>query len=110
MKLFATLMAGIFIGASIAVLTAPIVPAKTDCSVYRVDSRAVTSYVLKPPPAEVIYKACPQTTEKVCVSPKPENVTQGDLTNTSDTQVNEKPKNEHEPRRHRRHRVRRYWR
>jgi hypothetical protein len=93
-KLFSALMAGIFIGAFIAVLTAPIVPPKNDCSVYRVDSRAVTSYVLKPPPAEVIYKACPQVTEKV------ESVSEPEVAKADDSK----------PRRHRRHRVRRYWR
>lgn len=76
-------------------------PADRDaCGTYKVINKVATSYVLKPPPAEVVYKACPQTTEKACVTKTPENDTQPELSNTDDTQ---------KPRRHRRHRVRRYW-
>ena len=100
---------GIIIGAGLMLAATPVPMRDLKCQTYGVSHKVATSYVLKPPPAEVVYKACPQTTEKACVSSKPENVTQGDLTNTSDTQVNETPKNEHDPRRHRRHRVRRHW-
>ena len=100
MKLFATFAAGAFIGTAIAMLAAPSVPPRSDCSLYKVDMRTVTSYALKPPPAEIVYKACPQTTEKACVTKAPENDTQPELSNADDTQ---------KPRRHRRHRVRRHW-
>jgi hypothetical protein len=110
MRNVAYLAAGMFIGVGIVFYQID-TPHSVSCGTYKVASKIETAYVLKPPPAEVIYKACPQTTEKVYVTKTPENVTQSDLTNTSDTQVKETPKNEHETRRHRRHhRVRRYWR
>jgi len=109
MRNVAYLAAGMFIGVGIVFYQID-TPRSATCETYKVTTKTATAYILKPPPAETIYKACPQTTEKVCVTKTPENVTQSDLTNTSDTQVKETPKNEHEPRRHRRHRVRRYWR
>ena len=87
-------------GAAVTMISAPNPADKDACGTYKVRNKVATSYVLKPPPAEVVYKACPQTTEKVCVSPKPESDTQPDLSVTENTQ---------KPRRHRRHRVRRYW-
>lgn len=91
---------GVAVGLVLGFFAAP-TPEQTDsCSVFKVDRKPVTSYVLKPPPAEVVYKACPQTTEKVCVTKIPENDTQPELSNANDTQ---------KTRRHRRHRVRRYW-
>lgn len=83
-------------------VSAPPIPEKDGCALYRVDKQPVTAYVLKPPPAEIRYEACPQTTEKLnalelspIVQPKPE----------------EPAVEEEKPREHRRrHRYRRYWR
>ena len=71
-------------------------PKSANCSIPKVSRKVVTSYVLKPPPAEVIYKACPQTTAKV----EPAKVEEPPVVEE------EKPRR---PRRHHR-RWRRYWR
>jgi hypothetical protein len=88
---------GVLIGVGIVFYQTDM-PRSETCETYKVARKVQTAYVLKPPAAEVIYKACPQTTKNV------------DSVNTSEKRVEETPKNEHEPRRHRRHRVRRYWR
>ena len=96
--MFAAGILGIIVGAFLAVATAPNPANKEKCETYKVRNKVATAYVLKPPPAEIVYKACPQVTEHV------------EQIDTSDKRVEETPKNEHELRRHRRHRVRRYWR
>ncbi len=98
MKSFLQFLLGVLIGGVVALMTTPAPQAKVDCETYQVSRKMVTAYVLKPPPSEIIYKACPQVTEHV------------EQIDTSEKRVEETPKNEHEPRRHRRHRVRRYWR
>ncbi len=95
---FAMLGLGIIIGAGLTLAASPTPVWNVKCQTYGVSHKVVTAYVLKPPPAEVVYKACPQVTEHV------------EQIDTSEKRVEETPKNEHEPRRHRRHRVRRYWR
>lgn len=73
-------------------------PGQQGCGVFKVFRKPVTAYVLRPPPAEVRYEACPQVT----VLKKPE------IINTTDERVNEPNVVEEKPRRrHRRHR--RYW-
>ena len=70
-------------------------PKSANCSIPMVSRKVVTSYVLKPPPAEIRYEACPQTTAKVAPA-----------------KVEEPPVVEEEkPRRRYRHirRHRRYW-
>lgn len=97
MKLTETiwLCAGIGIGLAATLYDAE-TPDMSACQTYKVAAKPVTAYVLKPPPSPVIYKACPQVTQKVePVAVEPQVVKQ-----------EEEPK----PRRHRRHRVRRYWR
>lgn len=87
---------GTFIGVGIVFYQVDM-PKHSDCQTYRVASKTVTAYVLKPPPAEVRYEACPQTTVKA----EP-------VSETIETKA-EQPVEE-KPRRHRRHhRVRRYW-
>lgn len=95
--------------------SSPDLPDKKGCSLYKVDKRPVTAYVLKPPPPEIRYEACPQTTQKMnpfepspivqppkpSVSPKTDDDIQTNLSATDDTQ---------KPRRHRHRRYRRYWR
>ena len=85
-------------GSAATIISTPNPADKDACGTYKVHNKVATAYVLKPPPAEVVYKACPQVTEHV------------EQIDTSEKRVEETPKNEHEPRRHRRHRVRRYWR
>lgn len=85
-------------GSAATMIASPTPVNKSACGTYKVMNKVATSYVLKPPPAEIVYKACPQVTEHV------------EQIDTSEKRVEETPKNEHEPRRHRRHRVRRYWR
>jgi hypothetical protein len=99
MNNYAYLAAGIAIGVAVVFYQVD-TPRADKCETYKVAAKVATAYVLKPPAQEptVIYKACPQTTENV------------DPVNTLEKRVEETPKNEHEPRRRRRHRVRRYWR
>jgi hypothetical protein len=95
-KSYLCIMAGICMGGIGAIMFEPDPVDNDSCGTYKVRNKVATAYVLKPPPAEVVYKACPQTTENI------------DPVNTSEKRVEETPKNEHEPRRHRRHR--RHWR
>lgn len=93
---------GIAVGAIGVLFTTPLPAARGDCAVYSVAHKVATSYVLRPPPSPpadpvIVKEKCPAPS----VSPKAENDTQPDLNATDDTQ---------KPRRHRRHRVRRYWR
>lgn len=93
-----TALMGAGLAAAVTVPATPVATMSGECQTYSVRQKAVTSYVLKPPPAEVIYKACPQVTQKVCEPPV-----------ASEEQVDESPKPAR--RHHRRHRrVRAYWR
>lgn len=89
------LCAGIGMGAAV-VLYDTEAQESIACQVYKVAARPVTSYILKPPACTptttVVYKACPQTTEKA--EPVSEPI---------ETKAEEKP------RRHRRHWRRRHW-
>lgn len=71
-------------------------PRADKCETYKVSRKVQTAYVLKPPPAQTIYQACPQVTERV------ENVSEPEIAKADES----KPRRHH--RRH--HRVRRYWR
>lgn len=100
----AWIVPGIAIGAIATVVATPFPTNKYECGVYKVRYKTATSYALKPPPAEKIYEACPQTTQKI---EKPqaletaENVSEPETTKTDESRS----------RRHKRHhRVRRYWR
>lgn len=96
-----TAMIGAALAAAVTIPATPIPGASPECQTYRVRQKVATSYALRPPPATPIEHVVVK--EAACVSPKAENVTQPELTNTDDTQE--------KPRRHRRHhRVRRYWR
>jgi hypothetical protein len=93
MNNYAYLAAGIAIGVAVVFYQVD-TPRADRCETYKVAAKVATAYVLKPPPAEVVYKACPQVT-KVEPAPEPEVVKQEDPV----------------PRHHRHHhRVRRYWR
>ena len=96
MKLTETLWlcAGIGIGLAVTLYEAE-TPDMSACQVYRVAAKQVTAYVLKPPPSPVIYKACPQVTERA------ENVSEQEVAKADES----KP-----PRKRRHHRVRRVWR
>ena len=94
MRDIAYLAAGMFIGVGIVFYNVD-TPRAVSCGTYKVATKTETAYVLKPPPAQTIYQACPQVTQKV------ENVTEPEITKAEES----KP-----TRRHRRHRVRRYWR
>lgn len=100
---FAMLGLGIIIGAGLMMAAMPVPMQDIKCQTYGVSHKVATAYVLRPPPAEIRYEACPQTTKvEPCVLPKAENDTQPDLSVTDKTQ---------KTRRHmRHHRVRRYWR
>lgn len=74
---------------------APIVPTKDECVTYRVATKAVTAFVLKPPEGEP--KACPPAPK--CEAPPKVEEPQA-----------EPEKVEDKPRRRRHRRVRRYWR
>ena len=79
------------------------VPATLDnCKIYKVDTKAVTSYVLRPPPApEPEPRACPVLPTPKCESVKPDPVPEAEP----------EAKSDEEPSRHRRHhRGRRRWR
>lgn len=100
--------ASAIVGGCLALTTTPMPQPKGDCGVYKVTNKAVTSYVLKPPPAPPAEKI---VVKEACVTKPTESDTQVDLSNMSETQVNKTMKNEHEKPHHRRHhRVRRYWR
>lgn len=89
---FAYVAVGVFIGAAVVFYDTD-TPRNDTCETYKVNRKIVTSYALKPPPAEVRYEACPQTTVKA--EPVSETI---------------ETKAEEPPRRHKRHhRVRRYW-
>lgn len=92
-----TALMGAGLAAAVTIPATPVPVMNSECQTYRVRQKAVTAYVLKPPPAEVIYKACPQVTQK-CEAPKVEEPTA--------EPVKEAPRRHH--RRHRR--VRAYWR
>lgn len=84
---------GVFIGAGVIFYQVD-TPRADRCETYKVSRKVATAYVLKPPPAEVVYQACPQITQKI-----------------EEAKVEEPVAELEKPRRHRRHhRVRRYWR
>lgn len=68
MKNFPVLLAGVGIGAAIVATAMPSPPEKEQCSVYKVQPKAVTAYVLKPPKCEPILINTPQ----VCPLPPPQ--------------------------------------
>ena len=78
---------------------APMPKSKGDCSVFKVDHKPVTAFVLKPPPAPPAeHVVCPVAPKcEAQVTPEPEKV---EATNTDDTK----------PRRRRHYRKRSYWR
>lgn len=86
----AYLALGVFIG--IGTIFYQVDTPKADkCETYRVSTKSVVSYALKPPPAPpadpvIIKEACPQ------VSKLPENETQPVLSNTDETP---KPRRRH---------------
>ena len=88
---FLVLVIGLALGSALTLYQTK-TPQKEGCELYSVSRKVATAYVLKPPPAEVRYEACPQVT-KVEPPKTEEQVTE-----------EEKPKPH---RRHRRHR--RYW-
>ena len=90
---------GAIIGGCLALTTTPLPESKSDCSVYKVSNKAVTSYVLKPPPAEP--QKCPVAQVTKC----PESVIREEPSKAEETKT-EEPR--HNRRRH--HRIRRYWR
>ena len=91
--------AGIIVGAGFMLVAMPVPGDNKSCLTMHVSKKVATAYVLRPPPAPEPEKI---VVREACVTPKPENVTQPELTNTDDTQ---------KPARHRkRHRYRRYWR
>ena len=89
--------AGVGLGCLITGAGTPVPKQSSSCVIPRVSTQTVTAYVLKPPPAPPAEKI---VVREACVTPKPENVSQPELTNTDDTQT--KPK-----RRYRHHRYRR---
>jgi hypothetical protein len=92
---FAMLGFGIIIGAGLMLAATPTPVWNVKCQTYGVSHKVATSYVLRSPPAEVVYKACPQVTEKA------EPVSEPEIAKVDEIK----------PRHHRRHhRVRRYWR
>lgn len=91
MNNYAYLAAGIAIGVAVVFYQVD-TPRADRCETYKVAAKVATAFVLKPPPAEVVYKACPQVT-KVEPAPEPEVVKQ------------EEPA----PRRRKRWRHRRHW-
>jgi hypothetical protein len=90
-KLYLCIMAGICMGGIGAIMFEPDPVDNDSCGTYKVRNKVATAYVLRPPPAEVVYKACPQTTQKC----EPVAESQPD------------PVVEEKPRKHRHHRVRR---
>ena len=90
MKELAYMAGGVFIGVAVVFYQVD-TPYADRCETYKVASKVATAYVLKPPPAEVVYKACPQVTKVEPVA-EPEVVKQ----------------DEPAPRRHRR-KHRRHW-
>lgn len=91
---FGIFAAGILAGICVPMLSVPVPKEKADCSLYKVSSKVVTSYVLKPPPAEPLK--CPVAQVTKC----PEIVSSPNLTNANETQ--DRPR--------KRKRIRRYWR
>ena len=81
-------------GLLLAFVAAPIPSTVSECNVYKVSPKTVTSFVLKPPPSPVEHTACPVVQPPKCETPRVEEP------------VAEPVK---EPRRRHR-RVRRYWR
>lgn len=68
MRHFPVLLAGMGIGAAIVATAMPSPPEKEQCSVYKVQPKAVTAYVLKPPKCEPILVSAPQ----VCPTTPPQ--------------------------------------
>lgn len=95
-------------------VSAPPIPEKDGCALYKVDKRPVTAYVLKPPPPEIRYEACPQTTQKLDPfepSPIVQRPSETDSQKLSDEKTDNIKQDDPEPRPRRRHRrYRRYWR
>lgn len=93
----AYIAAGMFAGVAVVFYQVD-TPRADKCETYKVSQKLATAYVLRPPPAEVRYEACPQTTVKAEPVSEP-------IETKAEQPVEEKP------RRHRRHhKVRRYWR
>lgn len=86
------LAAGMFIGVGVVFYHVD-TPRADRCETYKISRKIATAYVLKPPPAEIVYQACPQTTQKI-----------------EEAKAEEPAAEPEKPRRHRRHRIRRYWR
>lgn len=49
---------GLVTGAAITAAFIPNPPVKEDCSIYKISREVQTSYVMKPPPPEIIKEAC----------------------------------------------------
>lgn len=83
----------------LAYLASPVPQTREDCNLYKVNQKAVTAFVLKPPPGPIVEKICPPAPIAKCESAAPEE------------KSDEAKKSDDQPR-HRRyhHRVRRYWR
>jgi hypothetical protein len=78
MNNYAYLGAGMLIGVGIVFYQVD-TPKADKCETYKVSEKVATAYVLKPPPSEVVYKACPQVTERV------ENVSEPEITKAEET-------------------------
>ncbi len=88
---------GVMAGAVFMILSTPIPKPKEECTTYQVSREIVTSFALKPPPAEPIE--CPKVEEKKCAEPVKEEA-------SAPVESEEQPKKK----RHYRHRrYRRYW-
>ena len=100
--LVASSAASAIISFGLALVVAPMPETKQHCTLYKVDKRSETSFVMKPP--ELV---CPQTQkcEPTTISPEPTNV---DSQKSTKETVDDDPKPRH--RRWRKHRIRRYWR
>lgn len=60
---------GLLTGAAITAVFMPNPPVKEDCSIYKISRDVQTSYVLKPPPPEIIKEACPETPKRPTAEP-----------------------------------------
>lgn len=96
------LAGGTGLGVVAALIAAP-APAVQSCGVYKLKHKTAVSYVLRPPPPiehmVIVKEKCPV----------PDMLTKPEKTNTSEERVDGTNMSER-PRRHKRHRVRRYWR
>ena len=72
MKNFPVLLAGVGVGAGITMLALPTPPEREQCSVYKVEPKTVTAYVLKPPKCEPITVTVPQACHVATPQPKEE--------------------------------------